>query len=304
MGMCSCSDSSLQDTNSSEPHSTFNEPIDQSHPSEPEEPEPDIGGELIELTANKTFTPAQKDTKNDKEFINGINSFSVELFKKTVKNDLTADGKNTLVSPSSAAFALGMVANGADGKTLSEMQNVLCSGVDLDSFNRNINCWISNAHSSNTEQSKLSIANSVWVKDSDDLTLNSQFVQNCKQLYNAEMFKGPFNQDTVKKVNEWVSGKTDKMINGIIEKFDRNDVMCLVNCIAFDSKWQDQYTDNQVKKDQKFTNAKGETVSCTMLCGSEKYYIENGRATGFIKNYSGGKYAFKAILKPYKKKEL
>lgn len=296
MGMCSCSDSGLTESSSSAPHSSFGESDEPSHPSEPEEAKPDLSGEAIELTANKTFTPAQNDTRIDQAFINGINNFSVELFKKTVSSDLANDGKNTLVSPSSAAFALGMVANGANGNTLTEMQNVLCGGVDLNTFNRSINCWITNAHNNNNEKTKLSIANSVWVRDSKELVLNDQFAQNCKQLYNAEMYRAPFNEGTVQQVNEWVSDKTDNMINRIINRFSENEVMCLVNCIAFDSKWETQYSDDQVKQDQEFTNSKGDTVNCTMLVSKESQYIENGRAKGFIKEYSGGKYAFMAVL--------
>ena len=277
MGMCSCSDSSQSEPNSTAPNSSYSQP---DKPDAPDEPVPSAnGGSVIELTADKTFTPSDTNKTSDEKFVSGINAFSTNLFKTTVKSDL-ADGKNTLVSPSSAAFALGMTANGADGNTLKQMLDVMGGGVDMDTFNSNMNLWISRA----------------WVKDKDNLTTTEQFAKSCKEVYNAEMFKAPFDMGTVKKVNDWVSEKTDKMIPSLIEQFNGDEIMCLINCIAFDSEWEQQYSDTQVKQDQKFTNANGDEVKCTMLSSTEKCYVANDRATGFVKNYKGGKYVFMAVL--------
>ena len=293
MGMCSCSDSSQSEPNPSAPNSSYSQP---DKPDAPDEPVPSAnGGKVIELTADKTFTPSDTNKTSDEKFVSGINAFSTNLFKTTVKSDL-ADGKNTLVSPSSAAFALGMTANGADGNTLKQMLDVMGGGVDMDTFNSNMNLWISRAHKNNTDKSRLSIANSVWVKDKDNLTTTEQFAKSCKEVYNAEMFKAPFDMGTVRKVNDWVSEKTDKMIPSLIEQFNGDEIMCLINCIAFDSEWEQQYSDTQVKQDQKFTNANGDEVKCTMLSSTEKCYVANDRATGFVKDYKGGKYAFMAVL--------
>ena len=140
MGMCSCSDSSQSEPNPSAPNSSYSQP---DKPDVPDEPVPSAnGGKVIELTADKTFTPSDTNKTSDEKFVSGINAFSTNLFKTTVKSDL-ADGKNTLVSPSSAAFALGMTANGADGNTLKQMLDVMGGGVDMDTFNSNMNlCFL------------------------------------------------------------------------------------------------------------------------------------------------------------------
>ena len=302
MGMCSCSEqASSQSAEPSITTASQKDPdVTQSEPSviktEPVEPPAESDRETVELTANYSFTKTNSEQKNDADFLKGLSSFSVELFKRTVKDDLTNGGSNTLVSPESVAFAMGMTANGANGSTLKQMQDVLCKGVDIGKFNSNMNLLISKAHDSNTADSKLSIANSVWVRDKEGLTLNQQFVKNCKELYNAEMFRAPFDNKTVEALNGWVNDKTDKMIPKIIDRFTGNEVMCLVNCVAFDSKWEEEYTEKQEQKDQTFTNAKGQQVKCTMLGRKEDIYVENGRATGFVKNYKGGKYAFMAVL--------
>ena len=55
--------------------------------------------------------------KPDSRFANVAASFALDLFKDEYKS-----GKNTLVSPLSVLTALAMTQNGAEGKTLSEMQ--------------------------------------------------------------------------------------------------------------------------------------------------------------------------------------
>ena len=64
--------------------------------------------------------------KPDSRFANVAASFALDLFKDEYKS-----GKNTLVSPLSVLTALAMTQNGAEGKTLSEMQKVL-GGLDRD----------------------------------------------------------------------------------------------------------------------------------------------------------------------------
>ena len=86
------------------------------------------------------------------------------------------------------------------------------------------------------------------------------------------------------------------MIPNIIDKFDENDVMYLINCVAFDSEWAEKYEEEQVEENETFTNEKGEKVKCTMLSSKESVYVSNDRAEGFIKNYKGGKYSFMAVL--------
>lgn len=288
MGMCSCSEQGsqvwLDDTTSSVQTERQTSPA-------PEQPANNAAAstEQFKFVSNIDSEPL------DKDFVNGLNSFSVELFKTSVKDDLS-NGKNTLVSPESVAFALGMTQNGADKNTLKQMQDVLCKGVSQDTFNKNMNRIMSRVEKFNNDKSKLSIADSVWVKDRQDIVPTEQFTKTCKEMYNAELFKGAFDGETVKQINSWVYDKTDKMIPSIVDELDPNDVMILVNCVAFDSKWEKQYEDDQIIENEKFTNAKGDKVECTMLSSTEKCYLSNDRATGFTKSYAGGKYEFMAVL--------
>ncbi|MBO5577018.1 MAG: serpin family protein [Ruminococcus sp.] len=281
MGMCSCTDTASSQSPSS------------NHSSSQSEVGPSVlDKSIIQPTANYQFSPESLE-QYDEKFISGVNGFSAQLFKNTVKQDLS-QGKNTLVSPESVLFALGMTANGANGETLEQMRNVLCKNVDMQTFNKNMNKLIAEASSS--ADFKFSIANSVWVKNKDGITLSDQFSKTCKESYNAELFFAPFDDNTAKSMNSWVNEKTDKMIPDIIGKLDADTMAVLLNCIAFDAKWQKEYKTEDVNENAKFTNSKGEEVTCSMMHSTENNYISDKDSTGFIKPYLGGKYAFMAIL--------
>lgn len=281
MGMCSCSDSSTTETKK-------NPTASQSASGEPFKP----GEDVVSPTAAYQFVPAA-DISSDEKFLIGANEFSVDLFRNTVMKDLE-NGKNTLVSPESVLFALGMTSNGAKGDTLKQMQNVLCKDVDTDTFSKNMNKLMTSAQSSS--DFKFSIANSVWVKDMQGMTLTEQFARSCKQMYNAEMFKAPFNDETLKQMNNWVNEKTDKMIPKIIDEFGDDTAAVLLNCIAFDAKWEKPYEKKDVVENREFNLQSGKKVNCSMMHSEEKLYVSDDKSQGFIKNYKGGKYAFMAIL--------
>lgn len=282
MGMCSCGDSS----------GTADAKQTKEKPSAAQQQASEPVNVPISPTSNYQFAAASENTTDDK-FIAGTNEFSVELFKNTVLEDLKK-GQNTLVSPESVLFAMGMVSNGANGETLRQMQKVLCKDLDTDTFNKNMNKLISDADKS--EAFKFRIANSLWVKDTENLTLSEQFAKNCKELYNADMFKAPFNDETIRQINDWVNKKTDSMIPEMIKQFGDNTGAVLLNSIAFDAEWKNNYEKNDVNENGEFTLENGRKVKCSLMNSMEKGYIRDGSAEGFIKKYKGEKYAFMAIL--------
>jgi len=69
----------------------------------------------------KNIDKGDVDTKSpDEIFADAMADFAVKLFKNEFKA-----GKNTLVSPLSVLTALAITQNGADGKTLSQMEKAL-----------------------------------------------------------------------------------------------------------------------------------------------------------------------------------
>ena len=65
----------------------------------------------------------------DGQFRSAAANFSLDLFKAAI-----SDSENSLISPTSVLLALAMTANGADGDTLSQMEQVLGRRSDFVSY--------------------------------------------------------------------------------------------------------------------------------------------------------------------------
>ena len=88
------------------------------------------------------------------------------------------------------------------------------------------------------------------------------------------------------------------MIPKIIDEFNEDTVMVLINAIAFEGEWQEQYKDYQVSE-QPFYNENGTVQKkVKMLSGEESTYVRIGGANGFIKPYAGGELAFLGLETP------
>ena len=145
------------------------------------------------------------------------------------------------------------------------------------------------------DSEQLRLANSVWFKDDGSLDPNRDFLQTNADVYGAELYGAPFDQETLEEINGWVREKTDGMIPKILEEIPGNVVMYLINALAFDAKWEEIYKESNVWPDA-FTRADGTKRNATFLYGEESRYLETEEATGFLKPYQGGRYAFLALL--------
>ena len=100
-------------------------------------------------TADDTFITAQMD-------------FATELFRRSAEK---TDGENTLISPLSVMIALAMTANGADGNTRVQMENVLGGALALEELNEYLHTFVEKLPSG--EDYKLHLANSIWARKGD-----------------------------------------------------------------------------------------------------------------------------------------
>jgi len=215
-----------------------------------------------------------------------VTDFAVRLLRETRQ-----DGENTLVSPLSVMCALAMTENGAKGETLRQMEKLF--GMDLATLNHYLYAYAKGLPQG--ENYKLSLANSIWVRDDERLSVEPKFLQANADWYGAGAFKLPFNDAACKEINGWVKEHTDGMIDGVLDKIPEEAVVYLINALAFDAEWQNIYKESQVWSDV-FTAADGTQRDVEFLHSAEYRYLSDGQAVGFMKNYADGKYAFAALL--------
>ena len=212
--------------------------------------------------------------------------FAVRLFSANM-----SEGKNTLISPLSVLCALAMTANGAEGETLSGMEAAL--GMSTSELNLYLYTYLLGLPEG--EKYKLSVANSIWFTADESFSVNQDFLQLNADYYGADIYKAPFDAATLRDINNWVKSNTNGMIPKILDTIPKEAVMYLINAIAFEAEWTKYYEQGQVR-DGEFTKDDGTKETADMMYSTEGEYLEGDNEIGFIKYYSGRKYAFAALL--------
>ncbi|MCR5809751.1 MAG: serpin family protein [Clostridiales bacterium] len=229
-----------------------------------------------------SFTPAAPE----KAQTDRAAGFGVDLFKACF------DGENNcLVSPLSVLSALSMTVNGAKGETLEAMEKTL--GMTADELNRFYADYCTALPSG--DKYKLNLANSIWFTSDPRLTVERSFLQTNADYYGAEIYKADFDDQTLSDINRWVKEKTDGMIPEILDRIPPEAVMYLINALAFDAEWETVYRENEVYT-RDFTLENGEKREAEYMYSEHEAYIGDENADGFVKYYSGRKYAFAALL--------
>jgi Serine protease inhibitor len=218
----------------------------------------------------------------------GQAGFAVRLLQNSL-----ADGENTLVSPLSVLSALAMTANGAKGDTLTEMEAAL--GVSADALNAYFHS-LREKLAEDRDGLRFHLANSIWFTDDERFTVNRDFLQTNADYYGAGIYRAPFDEGTLREINDWVRDNTDGMIPAILDEIPDTAVMYLINALAFEGEWVHPYYVYQVFPGE-FTREDGEKKTVDLMHAEEHVYLEDGdAAVGFIKYYQGRQYAFAALL--------
>ncbi len=212
--------------------------------------------------------------------------FAVKLLQNTME-----DGENALVSPLSVLSALSMTANGAAGDTLTEMETAL--GAPIADYNAYLRAYAANVP--HDEGCDLHLANALWLRDDPELTVREDFLETVKQNYDAGIYTAPFDGTTVDDINSFVNYHTKERIQKIIDKLPDAAMLCLVNALSFDGAWADIYKETSVQ-DATFTTETGEKRDVELMYSTEWDFLEDDQATGFLKPYEGGDFAFLALL--------
>ena len=242
--------------------------------------------QATDLMAGIKAKPVSTDIDIAGEDAVAVTDLAVRLFQQNAEA-----GKDTLISPLSILCALAMTANGARGETLSQMEEVF--GLSVEELNEYLYAY-TNALPAG-DKYKLSVANSIWFKDTESFTVEPDFLQANANWYGAGLYKAPFDHSTLSAINNWVQKNTDGMIKDILDSIPEKAVMYLVNALAFDAEWQNIYFENQVH-DGVFTKEDGTEQNVELMYSTEYQYLEDTNAEGFMKYYADQKYAFAALL--------
>ena len=238
---------------------------------------------------------AAKTSMSDEELRKAYSEFVLGVMKRCINE---SQGENVLISADSILFALEMTAAGADGDTLKQMTQTMVPGAENTEA-----LQFALERMKNLQNNSLKIANSIWLNEAKVAHVYDDYLTFVKGNFDAGVDALAFGPAAEAAINKWVEEKTEGRIKDLVKDLSSEGLMVLVNAIAFDGKWVKTYSDDHIYTGS-FTNADGSKQDVTFLSGEEQVYLNNGKASGFLKNYDDGKYAFMTILPDDEKADI
>jgi len=232
------------------------------------------------------------EVKIPAEFSGKTSAFAFDFWKQIHKAE--AKNNNYFVSPLSLHIALGMLLNGADTETKTEIQKTLkLDNASLEEINSSYKELIEKLPNLDPKV-KNTIANSIWQEKT--FPVQATFTDGLKSNFNAQLYSEDFgNPATVSKINQWASDNTNEKIKKILDSITPDQVMFLVNALYFKGDWKSEFeTKNTSKADFK---GSASTKQVDMMHKQEEYlYTENENFQMIELPYGNDKYAMKVIL--------
>ena len=173
--------------------------------------------------------------------------------------------RNMVYSPLSIKYALKMLADGADGNTKTEIDNLI-KDLDLTKY-ENI-------------KDVLSLANSVYVREEYKENILKEYTDTLAQNYNAEVKYDSF--ESAVNINNWIEEKTLGIIKNLLDDSAVQDpavIMLLINALAIDMEWGYQF-DEAKTYGRNFELSDGTTMVATTMSTRTRtdetyFYVDN-----------------------------
>jgi len=224
---------------------------------EPENPDPE-DSMVVDMLPQ---TRAIQLTEEQREFAKKNNDFTFNLYRAV--NDAQQERKSIVTSPLSVTYVMGMLNDGAAGKTEEEITSVLGFGAgDKAAVNAYCQALIQQAPLADPSV-KLQIANIVAADE--DVVLEDTYKQNMSDYYEADVASLDFSEPaSLDYLNGWCNEKTEGMIPKIIDQLSPEAKLVLMNAICFKATWTEKF-DEQDTKEETFTKDDGTAATVPMM---------------------------------------
>jgi len=239
-----------------------------------------------DVTVDKGLTKADQSFKVIKEDVPELdntvkrsiissNQMGFNLMQEMVKKN---QDKNLLLSPTSLAFALAMLENGAEGETKSGILKVL--GEAEPEINDRYNIWMNylnaldKGEDSETPGIKMKIANSLWFKE--QLEPKKEFMNILKAFYDAQVYRSDFSDpNTVDQMNQWGEEQTNHLLKDTFDKIEAETIAYLMNTVYFKGAWINEFSESATKEEPFFKTETDKTMVNMMHMTHNFSYYED-----------------------------
>ena len=236
-------------------------------------------------------------TDEERQLVESNNDFAFRLFRKA------RGGENSIMSPLSITYALGMMNNGAAGQTQQEICDVLGFGqAGVDGINQFCRKMLNEAPTLD-EMTTAEIANTIYVNSGIGYELQQGFKDKAQAYYDAMPEALDFYDDgTIGIINRWADEHTHGMIQKIVDKdsFHRDAASYLLNALYFKGAWVNKF-DKANTREEPFGGT--DSSEPMMRQWAELEYTENDYYQAVHLPYGNGAYVMTLFL-PRKDKSL
>lgn len=246
-------------------------------------------------------TPGEEDsvinrialTTSERRLVDGSNDFTFNLFR-----EVFSPGKSIVLSPLSVTYALGMLANGANGATRQQMTDVLgFADNGADGINAFCKKMLTDAPQLDKAVEVL-IANTIFLNKGYELL--PSFVSKARENYDATPETRDFaDGKTLDVINQWASDHTKGMIEKILttDEFNVECVSYLLNAIYFKGVWSSPF-EKDATSEETFTPGDGSAAKMLpMMHQQQEYgYAENNVCQAVRMPYGNGNFSMTILL--------
>ena len=225
----------------------------------------------------------------------GSNEMAFQLFSQMQGFD------SKVISPISITYLMGMLANGAEGQTRTDILKALqCTGLSTTQINNACHALMAQDAADTTGVVK--VANYVAVNHT--YQLRPDFVNTLHTHYSAEVEALDFTDPQTKAhINQWCSKHTDGMIPQIVDQVEPSVMSYILNAIYFHGTWADTFQKSQTRKEAFRGYTRDRKMADMMHQWSEFDYYSNDTYAAVTLPYSSYRYAM-TILLPAKGKSI
>ena len=208
----------------------------------------DNSTEITVKTRNMGLTDAQKQA------VGKNNDFAFNFYRQLIQQP-DVKGKSIITSPLSVTYAIGMLNDGAKGKTSEEMTSMLgFENGTANDINELCHQLINEAPKID-EQVVLKLADCIVANL--DIELADQYQKDMTDFYQAEVFCKDFSKkSTITFINDWCNQHTEGNIKEIIHELNPEQKVVLMNAIYFKAAWSNKFKKEDTKMDS-FTKENG-----------------------------------------------
>lgn len=229
----------------------------------------------------------------------GHSHFATRLYSKLAA--LKA-GKNLFLSPFSIQMALAMCAVGAKGETRRVLANLINAPENIPEQNRQYAELLKLVDGEGERPFQLITANALWGQEA--YHFKPDFQETIADFYDGALHIVNFctqPDDTVKRINTWVSDKTHEKIRELVQRHIINDDtrLILTNAIYFKGQWEKEFKASDTRE-QAWHGLNG-TYKVSMMHQEGSYlYYEDGDFQALDIPYQGCQLSMLVVL-PRKK---